>query len=106
LQGRCLYANPASLAILGRSLEEASGEGWLECISAKDRERMADLGMYGFDGQVSITRKDGDREIWIRLYRTEEGGPRAIVGTLADVTERRRVEQEWVRARDAAEAAS
>ena len=84
--GRCLYANPASLAILGRSMEEVSGAGWLQCIAIEDRGRLAGGALVGFDGNVSTLGKNGGRrDISIRIYR---GAGSTLVGTLAEVAER------------------
>jgi len=85
--GRCLYANPASLAILGRTMEEVSGAGWLECISVEDRRRLTGSGLVGFDGHVRMLGKSGGtRHISVHIYR---GAGPTLVATLAEVAERR-----------------
>jgi len=90
--GRLLYANPASLAILGRTMEEVSGTGWLECIAVEDRGRLTGGALVGFDGHVSTLGKNGGRrDISIRIYPragSAVGAGSTLVGTLAEVAER------------------
>ena len=104
-RGCCFYANPAALAIFDRSFPGVAGEGWLGTIQPEDRGRLEHAGRESFNGQLKLVRSGGEeREIWIRTYPIPDA--HMMVGTIADVTERRRSEQESMRARDAAVAAN
>jgi PAS domain S-box-containing protein len=107
--GRCTYANPAFASHLQRDIGEIAGDGWFTFIQPEDRARLAKAGLHRFDGAVRFLRADGEeREGWIQLRpaRSANAGTALMIGTLADVTERKRAERELVQAREAAEAAS
>jgi PAS domain S-box-containing protein len=59
--------------------------------------------------EVCLRRKDGSRT-WVlassSLVETNNGAPPEMEGTLIDITERKRAEEEWRQAKEAAEAAN
>jgi PAS domain S-box-containing protein len=59
--------------------------------------------------EVCLRRRDGGR-VWVlensSLIESDNGAPAEIEGTLIDITERKRAEDEWRQAKEAAEAAN
>ncbi|GAB4285695.1 MAG: hypothetical protein Kow0092_39650 [Deferrisomatales bacterium] len=89
-------------------------ERWLDCIHPGDRARVREavrenLRAHGdVDLEYRILREGHVR--WVhargRVLRGEGGLPERIVGIASDVTDRKRLEEESLRARQAAEAAN
>ncbi|HEV2148781.1 MAG TPA: PAS domain S-box protein [Longimicrobiaceae bacterium] len=107
--GRIVYANPRFGALLGYGAGDAvAGRPILEFVVPEDRERVRENIRRRVEGEVDevqysfrALRKDGSAvEVEAHGSRTELDGRCAIVGTLLDVTERRRAE---VALREAAE---
>ncbi|WP_462327113.1 sodium:solute symporter family transporter [Desulfobaculum sp.] len=107
--GHFLAANPAQAKLLGYEspkelLEEVRDIGRDIYHSPVDREHLL-TALYdkGFITQFVhlIKRRDGSliwAEIHARLVRDENGAPRRIEGTMRDITDRKRAEQEIIRA--------
>src|SRR5258708_5220440 len=95
-------------------MEQSAGRGWLKGIHPDDRpdlNRMPPtLPEAGFPVQEMRTvRPDGEiRWVHVRLKPlfSESGALTGQVGTVEDITESKRAETEWKRAREAAENAS
>lgn len=112
--GRCLYSNAAALALSGLTYEEAVNGGWARVThpdSAGLPEawyRAAKAGL-SFSAECRLLRADG-HSVWVQLHYSpvfdSNGRLTGHVGTLADISHRKQAEQEWTRARQAAEDAS
>ncbi len=102
-EGRLMYVSPAYEAIWGKAMPESSGQlaGWLEPVHESDRIRMTE--------KIGTMYRDGINEIF-RIYHTNgsvrwlhmKGVPitdetktvRRLTGTIEDITEVRRAEEE------------
>jgi PAS domain S-box-containing protein len=111
-----LYVSPAYEQIWGRSRHSLyrNPMSWVEAIHPDDRERarlLAEKQLRGESGEMEyrIPTPDG-QEKWIRNrafpIRDRGGQLIRIVGIAEDVTERKRYEEELIRAREGAEAAN
>jgi two-component system cell cycle sensor histidine kinase/response regulator CckA len=100
--GRCTYVNPRYRAIVGLSLMESMGDGWLRCIHPEDRERVRAQwtafvhGGAEYAPECRIQPPHGEPR-WVQAraaeMRGEDGKLIGYVGTVADITERKRGEQ-------------
>ena len=102
-RGDCLYVNERWRRIAGMSAEEAAGKGWVAAIHPADRERVR-AEWYG----AVAAEKDFSREYrflspsgvvtWVlgrgTAQRNGEGRTVGYIGTLEDITERKRAEAE------------
>ena len=106
---RCTYFNRRWLEFTGRTLEQELGDGWAEGVHADDLQRC--LGTYvqafhareKFSMEYRLRRHDGEyRWIWdIGVPRFTPGGRfEGYIGSCTDVTERKRLEEEFLRQRD------
>ncbi len=112
--GLCLYVNPCWQEIAGLPFDQAKGESWSQAIHPEDRAAVFAewKGVTGAGRELSrefrFRRPDGEIR-WVHTRSkpllAEDGAVAGHVGTVEDITERRRVE-EWRRAREAAEAAN
>jgi len=111
-----LYVGPAYESIWGRSCASlyANPMDWLEAIHPEDRERaqevfLRQLGGETIDSEYRILTADG-QEKWIRdrafPVRDENGQVIRIAGIAEEITERKRYEDELIRAREEADAAN
>jgi PAS domain S-box-containing protein len=100
--GKVLYANPAMATIFGYTQDEMMAlSSVLDLIAEADRALVAENIRKRLKGEaeslhytVRGQRKDGALiEIEVRGARTEHNGKVAILGTLLDITERKRAEQ-------------
>ena len=76
--------------------------------SSADPARGGPDGLAGGPGELPLKRRDG-REIWVvprSRVRSVDGHPTTATVVVHDITERKRAEQELVRAKEAAEAAN
>ena len=102
LERLCTYFNQPWLAFTGRAIEAELGDGWIQGIHAEDRERCMETYKQAFDRRQPFTmeykllRHDGEYR-WIRdagVPRFESDGSFAgYIGSAADVTDRKRVEE-------------
>lgn len=102
--GTMLYVSPAYVAIWGRSRESLyeSPQRWLEAIHPEERERVRAAAQTQADGlydeSYRIVRPDGSQR-WIRdrafPIRNQEGRVYRMVGTAEDITDRRRLEEQF-----------
>ncbi|MEB3312062.1 MAG: PAS domain-containing protein [Snowella sp.] len=102
-QGNCIYVNDYWSRITGRETQAAFGQGWIDTLHPDDRERVlsvwneqfTQLGYY--QAEARCLRPDGT----IRWYygqalpeRTANNTIIGYIGTLTDITERKRYEAE------------
>jgi two-component system, sensor histidine kinase and response regulator len=115
-QGQCLYANERWAEMTGRPVEDALGSKWLEALHAEDRENVKDLWYTGtalgaeMENECRFLTPAG-RVTWIHwhakaLRAADDGALQGYVGVIEDITERRKVQQRLLEAKEAAEAAS
>lgn len=111
--GSFTWVNPRFEAITGLPAESALGSGWSRSLAAAERAPAVAawqgcvLQSQDLERSLALDTGDGS-ERWTAwratAVRSEAGVVRGWVGTVEDVTERRRVERELRAARDAAEA--
>ena len=103
-----LYVSPAYATIWGRSCESLYKEprSWIDAIHTEDRERVQRAVVEkraagNFDETYRILRPDGEVR-WIRdrafPVRDQDGRIHRYVGTAEDVTERKTLEEQFLRA--------
>lgn len=102
LEGRCTYTNPRCQAICGFASEEALGEGWMGFVHPEDRDRVfEEWSAYAREGREYSNEfrfanpSTGIRWVHVRsspLF-SDGGDLRGHVGTVEDVTERKRAEE-------------
>ncbi|CAA9311339.1 MAG: diguanylate cyclase/phosphodiesterase (GGDEF & EAL domains) with PAS/PAC sensor(s), partial [uncultured Microvirga sp.] len=100
--------SPEMRAIMGISADApADGEAFLNCVHCEDRARIAAeigraasgvvRGDASYTACFRITRRDNGEERWVevkgRLFRDGDGRPMRRIGTLQDITGRKRAEQ-------------
>ena len=90
--------------VLGLRVEDCYDVGTREVLISRLKEHKA-VASY----EICIRRKDGSRA-WLlensSLVENGNGASPEIEGTVIDITERKRAEEEWRQAKEAAEAAS
>ncbi|MCI0485140.1 MAG: PAS domain S-box protein [Blastocatellia bacterium] len=103
-EGGCLYANPRCQEITGLTLEEILGDGWVRAIHPEDRESVFE--------QWSVAAREGkpfSREFrfvtpqgkvrWVHsrsnAILTDGGDLIGHVGTVEDITDRKRAEEQF-----------
>lgn len=107
-KNRILYVSPGYEEIWGRPCGELyrSGRAWVEAIHEDDRERVLEAAVSKqaagtYDETYRIVRPDKSiRWVRDRAYpvRDETGAVVRIVGTAADVTERKKLEEQFLHA--------
>ncbi len=112
LDGYLLSANPALIAMLGyASIEELRSIGSTDQLYPDPAKRRALIEQLKFEGKLveaeyELKRRDGT-VITItenaRLNRDERGQPVGFEGTLTDITERKRAEQQFYEEKERAE---
>ena len=114
LEGRILFVNDAFLALHGYTREEVqSAHIGLLHGSRNTPELLAAIAAGtrrgGWQGELWSRRKDGSEfpvSLSTSLLRDAAGRTVAQIGVSTDITGRKRMEEEWKRAKEAAEAAS
>ena len=99
---RCTYVNAAWVAFTGRALEAVLADGWREAIHPDDLPRCLEILEVAFDGHQPFTleyrlrRHDGEYR-WILdsgiPLLAPDGLPSGYVGSIVDITERKRAEE-------------
>jgi|GEM_PF-6750594 len=101
LDGKYAYANRKLGELFGYTPEELLNlQSWTQVVAESDRERVLDQIRRRVSGETPYAqyvfrglRKDGrEIDVEVRSDRTEFDGRPAVIGTLIDVTERRRAE--------------
>ncbi len=112
-QGSCLYTNTRYQEIFGISLVESLTSHWLDFVIDADKGRvarkwqdaLANLEKFSTDCRIRNTRGD---EIWVHVYSSpvfsDEGA--RYTGTIENISNRKKNEQELKRAKEQAELAS
>ena len=111
--GECLYTNTSWQEIFGLSLIESLTVDWLEFLHPDDRESISEQwsqtlsNLKAFAKDCRIINSKGE-ERWIHLRSSPVFSDTGIryTGTVMDITDRKRTEEELKRAKDAAEAAN
>ena len=111
--GQCIYVNERWQTIAGLSMENALGRGWTSAIHPEDRDRVASEWYASaerrtpFQLEYRFNRPDGVTT-WLMGQATAEtdsqGRVVGYVGTITDITERKRAEEALSRAYDDLEA--
>ena len=105
----CTYFNKGWLDFTGRTAEQELGEGWAEGVHPDDLQRCLGTYVQAFDArekfsmEYRLRRHDGEyRWIWdIGVPRVVSGGHlEGYIGSCIDITERKRLEEEFLRQRD------
>jgi len=112
-QGSCLYTNTRYQEIFGINLVESLTSHWLDFVIDADRGRvaqkwqnaLANLEKFSVDCRIRNTRGE---EIWVHVYSSpvfsDEGARHT--GTIENISNRKKNEQELERAKEQAELAS
>lgn len=102
LAGNCFYVNERWQKITGRSLGEALEKGWVDAVHPEDRERvLAEWRQFCEKGkpfrlEYRYLTPNGETRWVLGQTATEQGPngqPIGLVGTVTDVTDRRRAEE-------------
>jgi PAS domain S-box-containing protein len=102
-EGSTIYVNPRWCQISGLSKEEAMGTGWLRAVHHDDRENLstgwkrATQTHDSSQGEYRFVHKDGTIEWVIGQAIPERNSKNSIVGyvgTITDITDRKRTEEE------------
>ncbi|GAB2175297.1 hypothetical protein DLREEDagr8_08550 [Dongia sp. agr-C8] len=105
-QGGNTYANGVWVQMTGLSRTQTLGDGWVAAVHPEDRAALharwrAAIAAHGsFRSEHRLCRLDGS-EIWVMVEAVPRfdaaGGFTGMIGSIADVTERRRHEEERLR---------
>lgn len=102
--GALIPDSPTLREFTGMSEEETAGQGWLAAVHPDDRERVAELWANAvktachYTAEFKARRKDGKyRDLFVRgVAVLDNGGAiREWVGTCADITEQRQLEEQF-----------
>ena len=111
--GQFTYMNPAYAAIFGYTADELLGTSWLPLYPAEwatmiDQFYLPILRSEGqWQGELVGMKKSGDPfhlDISLALLEEPGTGRQSILSTCRDITQRKRMEQELIAAKDSAEA--
>ena len=100
-EGNGVYVNPQCEAITGQTIEESKGRGWARAVHPEDREAV--LAKWAASVQEGVGLATEFRFLteqgeirWVdgraTALRSKEGELTGFVGTLTDITERKRTE--------------
>jgi PAS domain S-box-containing protein len=101
--GRTIYTNARWQTLAGLTFEESLGDGWARGLHPEDRGtiiakwRAAMRDGIEFTSELRFQNKQGDirwADARATAFFSEEGKPNGYVGTITDITERKRTEQE------------
>ncbi|MDR7460778.1 MAG: PAS domain S-box protein [Armatimonadota bacterium] len=103
-RGRWVFLNAAWTELTGYPVSESLGTCFLDYVHPGDRRRHAELfqprsagaGTYVAQEVRYVTRAGSVRwvEVWGRVVRADGGAVAGVFGTLMDITERRRAEED------------
>jgi two-component system sensor kinase FixL len=112
VDGRAVYANDGALEMLGISIGDAIGEGWMRSLHPSDRDRVmeewqaAALEGRDFRSEYRFVTTDG-RAIWVLGHvlalKDDDGDVVGHVGAITDITERKENEIALEHARETLE---
>jgi diguanylate cyclase (GGDEF)-like protein/PAS domain S-box-containing protein len=101
-QGNCIYVNERYCEITGLSMQQALGQGWARALHPDDRQRVIDAWNEAVRDKLPFNiecryRQPSGEVVWILAQTTRElnesGRVRGYIGSITDITERRRAEQ-------------
>jgi PAS domain S-box-containing protein len=114
-EGNCIYANDRLLALAGVTLENALGHGWTKSIHPADKAQLysqwSTAAQTGTDvsADFRLVLPSGE-ERWVHTqttaFRIGDGSPGGFIGTVEDITERKRIGEELRKTKEQAEQAS
>ena len=112
--GRCEYTNRECQKIIGQSMEEALGEGWVNSIPPEDRDEVLRKWKKALSTKDRYSHEHRFRHsegstIWAHVRASpmyHQNDLIGYVGTVEDITERKLHQQELLEAKETAEAAS
>jgi two-component system CheB/CheR fusion protein len=97
-EAKLYFFNKGWLEFTGRTMEQESGEGWLESVHPEDREELKKIYKTSFDerkdffAEYRLKRKDGTYR-WISVHGTPrftpENGFKGFVGGGIDITDQK-----------------
>lgn len=102
VEGRCTYANPRLLSLLGLTLEDMLGKGWAQAVHPSDREwvftEWSDCAVQGHECYQEYRFQTPQGLVrWVQArtspMRSEQGELLGHVGTVEDITERKQAEE-------------
>lgn len=103
-EGNYLYINDYYCKLAGLTPDNLLGQGWIHALHPEDRHRAIDNWMRVTQAQVNLFSAElrfqhpDERIVWTYMQaiaeRRADGSIKGYVGTLADITERRRTEAE------------
>lgn len=110
-QNKIMFINNAFCKTYGYNEEEIIGKDISIIRSSEDKENSAlkilsDTLLGGWNGELINIKKDGSEfpiELSTSPIKDEKGNPIALIGIAVDITERRRVQQELILAKEKAE---
>jgi PAS domain S-box-containing protein len=112
VDGRAVYANEGALEMLGISLGDAIGEGWMRSLHPEDRDRVmeewqaAALEGRDFRSEYRFVTTNG-QAIWVLGHvlalKDDDGDVIGHVGAITDITERKETEIALEHARETLE---
>ena len=101
-KGDCIYVNDRYCEITGLSMQQALGQGWVRALHPDDSQRVlaawneAVRDKLPFNVECRYRQLDG-KVVWILAQTTRElnesGKIRGYIGSITDITERRRAEE-------------
>jgi len=103
--GEIVFVNPKLAEIFGYERKELIGMSPLDVIAPEERDRVRENLRQRFEGEVRdlqyqtvVLTKDGERiDVELHGARIEYGGEPAVIGTLIDITDRKRHERQLER---------
>jgi PAS domain S-box-containing protein len=102
VEGRCTYANPRLVSLLGLTLEEMLGKGWAQAVHPGDREwvftEWSECAVQGYECYQEYRFQTPQGMVrWVQArtspMRSEQGELLGHVGTVEDITERKQAEE-------------
>ncbi len=102
-QGNCIYVNERYCEITGLSMQQALGQGWARALHPDDSQRVIDAWSQSVRDKLPFNiecryRQPGGGVVWILAQTTRElnesGKIKGYIGSITDITERRRAEAE------------
>lgn len=101
-EGRCTYINEHWMALTGYTQDEALGDGWMCAIHPDDRERLGREWRDATRNRAPFTSEfrfhtPEQRDVWALAgaipMRAADGGIAGYIGTVMDISERKRAEE-------------
>ncbi|MCG2417941.1 response regulator [Aequorivita sp. F47161] len=112
LDGNFIDVNEAGLAATGYSRKEMQNSSIYQLRPAENRDEidayLAAIQEHGkASGEISIVKKSGEKAIWYFMSALDENeaGTKLVLTNVIDITERKRMSNELIQAKEAAEEA-